>query len=107
MARHCSRAGSHFIGHPPRTARHRRCALSTARGQCINVGHAGWPKLAIERVFWLCAHDVWATYLADECIRGLIMCRRYATYGWLKYAQASRRRATERNGLAKAWIKAA
>ncbi len=36
---------------------------------------------------------VWIAYIADEWIRGLIMWRRWATYGWLKYAKASRRRA--------------
>jgi putative MATE family efflux protein len=36
---------------------------------------------------------VWVAYAADEWIRGLIMWRRWATYGWLPHARSSRRRA--------------
>jgi putative MATE family efflux protein len=36
---------------------------------------------------------VWVAYAADEWIRGLIMWRRWATYGWLPHAKSSRRRA--------------
>lgn len=36
---------------------------------------------------------VWVAYAADEWIRGLIMWRRWATYGWLPQAKSSRRRA--------------
>jgi putative MATE family efflux protein len=41
---------------------------------------------------------VWIAYIADEWIRGLIMWRRWLTYGWVPYAKQSRRRA-RREGI--------
>jgi putative MATE family efflux protein len=36
---------------------------------------------------------VWIAYAADEWIRGLIMWRRWVTYGWIPHAKKARRRA--------------
>jgi putative MATE family efflux protein len=38
---------------------------------------------------------VWIAYVADEWIRGLMMWRRWASYGWIPHAKNARRRARQ------------